>query len=219
MARNTKTEYMRPLPGAARMYPETDILPYVVSEELLTRLRENLPESYEEREARLVNDYELGREQARQLVRTPQAISSYFEERAPSISFATSGFASLLLTVATDVTNNRVKFEDVQWLVDAVDEKKISIDAAPEIIQELRSGKSIAQALDSKSGGGEVDLDALADKIIVEKADFIMEKGAFAQKPIMGLVMKEARGRVDGKRVNEVVKKKIEEFLSKLDAL
>ncbi|GBE18763.1 hypothetical protein BMS3Abin16_01369 [archaeon BMS3Abin16] len=30
----------------------------------------------------------------------------------------------------------------------------------------------------------------------------------------MGLVMKEARGRVDGKLVNEAVKKKIEEFLA-----
>ncbi len=214
MARDARSEYMRPLPGAARMYPETDILPYVVSKELLNRLRENLPETYEKKEDRYVKDYKLGSEQARQIVRAPPPMVAYFEERAPTISFATSGFASLLLSATTDVTNNKIKFEDVQRLVDALDERKISIDAAPEILQELRDGKSINEALDLKSGVDEVDLEELVDRLISDKADFIREKGKFAQKPIMGLVMKEARGRVDGKRVNEIVKKKLEEFLS-----
>ena len=213
MARDTATEYMRPLPGAARMYPETDILPYVVSSEQLSRLQANLPESYEERETRFIKEFRLGREQARQIVRSSSLIADYFEERAPCISFATSGFVSLLLAVSTDVSNNRVKFEDVQRLVDAIDGKKVSIDAAPEIIQELREGKTIAQALESKSSGDTVDLEAIVDKLIAEKADFIREKKEFAVKPVMGLVMKEARGRVDGKLVNQVVKKKIEEFL------
>jgi glutamyl-tRNA(Gln) amidotransferase subunit E len=214
MARDAKSEYMRPLPGAARMYPETDILPYVVSKELLTRLRENLPETYEKREKRYVKNYKLGREQARQIVRAPPSMVAYFEERAPTISFATSSFASLLLSATTDVTNNRIKFEDVQILVDALDGKKVSLDAAPEILQEMRDGKSINEALDLKSGVDEVDLEELVDRLISDKADFIREKGEFAQKPIMGLVMKEARGKVDGKLVNAVVKKKLEKFLS-----
>ena len=39
------SRYMRPRPGAARMYPETDIPPQVITEELLTKIRANLPES------------------------------------------------------------------------------------------------------------------------------------------------------------------------------
>ncbi|MGP3702275.1 MAG: Glu-tRNA(Gln) amidotransferase subunit GatE, partial [Candidatus Bathyarchaeota archaeon] len=37
------TRYMRPRPGAARLYPETDIPPVVVSEELIEKARKNIP--------------------------------------------------------------------------------------------------------------------------------------------------------------------------------
>jgi glutamyl-tRNA(Gln) amidotransferase subunit E len=213
MTKDSKTEYMRPLPGAARMYPETDILPYVVSHELLKPLSETLPESYEEKALRLTK-YKIGIEQANQLARTPAAILTFFENRAPTISFSTTGFASLLLTVAADVRAERIKLEAVEMLVDAVDEKKVSKDAVTEILDELREGKSINQAIGDRVGS-ELDLDSMVDRLIVEKADFIKEKGINAQKPLMGLVMKEARGRVDGKTVNDVLKRKLEEFLSK----
>ncbi|MFN4133982.1 MAG: Glu-tRNA(Gln) amidotransferase subunit GatE, partial [Candidatus Hadarchaeales archaeon] len=38
------TEFMRPLPGAARMYPETDIPPVLVDPEMLRRMKKSLPE-------------------------------------------------------------------------------------------------------------------------------------------------------------------------------
>ena len=43
------TRYMRPRPGAARMYPETDIPPQPITEELLEKVRSNLPEPAEKK--------------------------------------------------------------------------------------------------------------------------------------------------------------------------
>ena len=45
-----------------------------------------------------------------------------------------------------------------------------------------------------------------------EKIDFVRAKGLDAAGPLMGAVMKELRGRVDGKAVNEVLKRKISEL-------
>ncbi|GBE18230.1 aspartyl/glutamyl-tRNA(Asn/Gln) amidotransferase subunit B [archaeon BMS3Abin16] len=212
MARDTKTEYMRPLPGAARMYPETDILPYVVSEELLTRLRANLPETYEEKETRFAKNYNVGRELSGAIVR--KGYAPLFEELAGVVkTLPLTTVASIILDSSKHFMAQWIMPDDFRQVIIAVDEGRISKEAVPKILEAVKSGKTVDEAISEGLGGG-VDLESLVDRLIAEKADFIKEKGEFAVKPIMGLVMKEARGRVDGKLVNEAVKKKIEEFLA-----
>ena len=60
------TSYMRPLPGAARMYPETDIPPVRITDERIEEIDQNLPETLEEKRDRLKD--EIGEQLADQLV-------------------------------------------------------------------------------------------------------------------------------------------------------
>lgn len=60
--------YMRPLPGAARMYPETDVPPVVITEERLQSI--TLPELIEERKARYMQQFSLNEELASQISRS-----------------------------------------------------------------------------------------------------------------------------------------------------
>src|SRR2546427_683182 len=62
------TAYSRPLPGKARMYPETDVPPIRVSAERLRRIREHLPERPDVTVARLAPESGIHEQQARQLV-------------------------------------------------------------------------------------------------------------------------------------------------------
>ncbi|MDP6612763.1 MAG: Glu-tRNA(Gln) amidotransferase subunit GatE, partial [Candidatus Hydrothermarchaeota archaeon] len=62
------TSYMRPLPGAARMYPETDIPPIVITEDRIARIKANLSESYEVKKKRYVKEHGLSQEMAFQLL-------------------------------------------------------------------------------------------------------------------------------------------------------
>jgi glutamyl-tRNA(Gln) amidotransferase subunit E len=221
MAKDSMSEYMRPLPGAARMYPETDILPYVVSADLVKKLKINLPQTYEERKSRLIKNYNLSSEQSYQMARLPEGGLNDFEARAPKLkNLATSGFASLYLDGAKEVDNIKVNWSTIGIFGEYVDKGMISLAGAPttaifnEVLDEVKKGNNIRKVLDHWSGE-KIDLEGIIDKIIAEKSDFIREKGEFVQKPIMGLVMKETRGKVDGKKVNEVLKKKLEEFLSR----
>ncbi|HDD46403.1 MAG TPA: Glu-tRNA(Gln) amidotransferase subunit GatE, partial [Candidatus Aenigmarchaeota archaeon] len=61
---NGDTEYMRPLPGAARMYPETDTLPIIVKDKDIP-----LPELLTDKIERYKKEYSLGDDLARDLVR------------------------------------------------------------------------------------------------------------------------------------------------------
>ncbi len=61
------TRYMRPRPGAARMYPETDIPPTSITDELVTKVRNNLPEPSERKVIRLIKQYGLNEKLAKQL--------------------------------------------------------------------------------------------------------------------------------------------------------
>ena len=61
------TRYMRPRPGAARMYPETDIPPQPITDELLEKIRSNLPEPAEKKVARMIKQYGLNEKLAKQL--------------------------------------------------------------------------------------------------------------------------------------------------------
>src|SRR6267143_5511749 len=58
------TVYSRPLPGKARMYPETDVPPIRVTRERLDRIREHLPERPDVTEARLAREYAIHEQQA-----------------------------------------------------------------------------------------------------------------------------------------------------------
>lgn len=66
-AEGVTSRFMRPLPGAARMYPETDVLPVRVSSAVLSKVR--LPVSREERKAHYVR-LGLGEQLAEKLVRS-----------------------------------------------------------------------------------------------------------------------------------------------------
>lgn len=52
---NGETAYMRPLPGGARLYPETDTTPVKITNEYLERIKNELPKSVEEQRKELIS--------------------------------------------------------------------------------------------------------------------------------------------------------------------
>ena len=92
-------------------------------------------------------------------------------------------------------------------------EQKIAKEGAEEALKILCSEKLDKEELASRIGGGE-DLDRFIERLIQEKRDFVAEKGEHAFKPLMGLVMKEFRGKVDGKVVAEKLRSALNKSLS-----
>ena len=57
------------------------------------------------------------------------------------------------------------------------------------------------------------DIEGLIENIVNQRLDFVKERGMGAIGPLMGEVMKELRGIVDGEVASSLLKKKIEEHL------
>ena len=62
-----ETVFLRPRPGASRMYPETDIPPIIVNEEEIKNAKTNVPKSWDESLQELQQKYQLNAQLAEQI--------------------------------------------------------------------------------------------------------------------------------------------------------
>ena len=56
------------------------------------------------------------------------------------------------------------------------------------------------------------ELDEILDKIIQNNMDLVKERGENALVTLMGIAMKEVRGKASGKTVNDLLRKKVSEL-------
>jgi glutamyl-tRNA(Gln) amidotransferase subunit E len=228
------TAYMRPLPGAARMYPETDIPPVAISKERLRVIKENLPESYADKKKRYIKQG-LSEEMASQLVASSASFKfgikkeklplwQLYEEAIDSVDISPNIVANTLLGTLKDLKREGYKTEEIpgEKLIEIfrmTAEGKIAKEAIPEVLKRMAEApkKTAAEAAEDLglTGFGEREVTEIVNKILKNKAEFIKEKGLDSAKPLMGLVMKEVRGRVDGKLVNELLQRELKKFLGK----
>jgi len=59
----------------------------------------------------------------------------------------------------------------------------------------------------------DTELRAIADRVVQERLAFIRERGHSALGPLMGPMMKEVGGTVDGKKVSQVLREAIRNVL------
>lgn len=197
------TSPMRPLPGGARMYPETDIPNFELTESKWKEVLDNLPMSQAERKSRLESE-EISADQAKQLL-SKQLDDLYFEFKA---DLPAKAWASILM-------DNEE--QNPQFLADVLQTKEqgfVSRDGMNTLISEF-SNKTYS--MESMAAWAEEnglkpadasDLESVVKSVVESRLDFVKERGMGAMGPLMGLVMKEAKG-ADGKQVSDLLRKQI----------
>lgn len=214
------THYSRPRPGAARMYPETDVPPVPITAEFLRRIMGRLPEPPEVKLSRLMKEYGLNGKLAAQLLNSDYC--HVFEDVARKTKVTSSFIAATLTETFKDMQRKGVDVsllseslvEDVFALVDA---GVIAKEAIPEVLAWVvgHEGTDLKDAVSALGLGmvSEEELAAIVEKVVKENEALIRQRGASALGPLMGTLMKELRGKVDAKRVSQLIKKMVEEML------
>src|SRR5438552_294389 len=204
------TVYARPLPGKARMYPETDVPPIRVTAERLRRIREHLPEKPDDTIARLAREYGIHEQQARQLVQ--EGSDAAFEVIAREFGEAKQVATVLLYTFGElrregfDVDG--IPVDHLRELFSLLKAGRFAKEATPEIVREMARTRSRASEATGTLGVTRMsrqDLESIVDEVLQASQDLISARGDAAEKALMGQVMERVRGRADGRLVSEVL--------------
>ncbi|MDV3104438.1 Glu-tRNA(Gln) amidotransferase subunit GatE [Thermococcus waiotapuensis] len=211
------TQYMRPLPGKARMYPETDIPPIFLPREYKEKIRANLPELPQERVERFIREYQIDRSLAETLVNEER--DELFEElvkKGAKPSLVASILVVVLKGLKSEVPIENITEEHIREAFELYLEGKIAKEAFEEIFKELaKNPEKTAQMVAEEKGLtllSEEEVEKIIDEVIQQNLEVIKAKGMDAMGMIMGRAMAKLRGRADGKLVNSLVRKKIQEL-------
>jgi glutamyl-tRNA(Gln) amidotransferase subunit E len=214
MLEEGSTAYMRPLPGAARMYPETDVLPVTVSPAYFVSLE--VPELLTAKEERFIQQMELDPALAHQLAYSTQV--GLFEDVVgagvrPNLAARTI-LATLRELSRDGVMVDAIGDDDVQGVLLEVENGSVAKEAIPDIFRAIAGGMSVRAAVESVAPGiSDEELLGIIQTILAERVDFVKAQGMRAVGPVMGVVMQEVRGRADGKKISDLLKKEIQAML------
>ena len=213
------SEYMRPLPGSARMYPETDVPAVAITEEMLARLE--LPELFAARSERFEREYGLNAEQARVMAASPNY--QLFEEIVQNYPVSSSIVVRALETIPIELAREGVAVSNLteqhyKESLALVSQGQVAKEGLTDLLRTL-AGHPQMPAADAAASAGlagvdEADVKKAVQAIVAGKVDLVRSKGERAAAPLMGLVMKELRGKADGGMVSAILKKEIQNILN-----
>ena len=210
------TRYLRPQPGAARMYPETDIPPVRITEEILNRAEKIKPPTPDEMLSELIKKYGLSKELANQLIRDPY-ITTFLDLVMELPNVRPQLIASTLLIHLKGLKSEGldiegVKVEDLKQLLSLVGSNAIAKEAIPEILKiylSSKGNKPIQEIVKDFKSLNQEELNKIVEEVLESYKDEIIKRGEKAFSFIMGKVMSEVRGKASGEVVANIVREKL----------
>ncbi len=206
MLEGGSTAYMRPLPGAARMYPETDILPVPVTKEYWESIA--APELLTVKAERFVAEYGLDPGMARQMAFSEELplFERAVSEGIRPVFAARTILASLKELSRAGISSDALSDDAIIAVMKTVEAGNAAKEAVLDILTACAKGMSVSDAVSRVAPAfSREELQDLVHGIVNDRVEFIRTRGKAALGPVMGVIMKEVRGRIDGKVVSEVL--------------
>ena len=199
------TKFLRPMPGSARMYPETDLPLLKIHRDLINEIKRNLPKLRSE----VLKDLKksgLNHEMVQMLFK--QNKLEEFRDLLKVINNPNL-IAKTILVYPKEISSRKgISIKKIEKILDkdtftfvlnSLKKKKISESQIKQILERIIEGQNIKDAILFKKE----DTNIIEEKII----KIIKKKPGLSINAYMGLVMKEFQGKVDGKEIMEIIKK------------
>ncbi len=215
-----KTVFLRPRPGAARMYPETDIPTIPVMDSMLKVLLDKVPRSWDEIVDSLAKKYNLNKKLASQIFDSDYL--AVFEEIASTTKVQPTFVASKLTEDFTSLqrqgldtlvlTNSMIK--DIFAKLDSGSIAKESVNILFERLMK-NEARTVDEAIKTAgvSSISDEELSKGLDRIINDNITIVKEKGMNARSTLMGRAMAEYRGKADGQKINAMLEGKLQKLV------
>ncbi len=201
-----KTEFLRPIPGGARMYPETDLPLLKIGRERINRIKKELPRLRQEIRDEL-RKKGLSEELINLVLMDNESIDEFnvlmdvYDKDANLVvkmivlwrnEFASKSGKSF--GEVREILNERV----LEQVLEHVKSGKIDKGHVREVLWNILQGKGVEDAL---------HVDKIGDNELEERIRKITnEKPGLSENAYMGLIIKEFGDKVDKKRAMELIK-------------
>ena len=214
------SEYSRPLPGAARMYPETDLKGIPIPEEKIERMKKILPRWAEERKK-----YYMGKGLSEKLAEEMKLDNrARFYGRLLEKGYDATTTASLLLATLNTLRKenpnvDRLTEGQLEQLLAAEKKKEILREHFPAILKEWagQPEKELNEITCQHTQGnaGEEEIASIIGQIVEKNQHLVLAKGMGAQSSLMGIAMQALRGKAQGYFIAQALEKELKKRTGK----
>ena len=207
-----------------RYFPDPDLLPVVVGDALIERLRAELPELPAAKRARFVEQYGLAADVADVLTASPEA-ADYFEAAAGAsrsapprtvANWVQGELTAILKREGVDVAGTRVDAATLASLLDRIADGTLSGRMGKDVLEALWNGEGSVDGIIEARGLRQISdagaIEALVDRAIGEFPEQVAQYRGGKTKVIgflVGQVMKASRGKANPRQVNEMLRSKL----------
>lgn len=204
-----------------RYFPDPDLLPVYVEDELIERLRAELPELPDARINRFVTELGLNQYDAEVIVADDE-ISQYFEEASQSANpklvanWICSELFGKLNKADMELKDCKIKPVMIRELVHLIENGTISGKIAKTVFEEMFESGDTAEKIVKEKGLVQVSdksaIEPIIDEIIAANPEFVAEYRAGKEKLFgffVGQVMKKTGGKASPQLVNDLLKEKL----------
>jgi aspartyl-tRNA(Asn)/glutamyl-tRNA(Gln) amidotransferase subunit B len=203
-----------------RYFPEPDLVPLVVTEEMLEEARGDLPELPAARAQRFTHELGLPPERARDLAFRPE-LADYYEQALASADgldpvTVANWIPALVERLDPEAELGALKMTPAAFaaLVRMVSEKDVSRDAARQVLGIMVADGGEPAAIVEREGLGSISSEdsGLAEIVAAaiaadpDAAAKVRDGNMKARGPLVGHVMRETNGRADGGEINRLIR-------------
>jgi aspartyl-tRNA(Asn)/glutamyl-tRNA(Gln) amidotransferase subunit B len=207
-----------------RYFPEPDLPPFFISNEMIEKIRSEMPALQTEVKEKLISEYQLSNYDAEQLSNDTE-LSNFFFELADQTKNNKASANWTLGPIRNHLLSNEISLDEINLhptaiaqLIQLIDEGKISYGIATQkIFPEILSNPSlnISQFINEKDlqiQTSQTEIDSLIDAALNKHSEKISEykkgkKGLISL--FVGEVMKLSKGKADAKLVTEKIIEKL----------
>ncbi|MBO4956429.1 MAG: Asp-tRNA(Asn)/Glu-tRNA(Gln) amidotransferase subunit GatB [Rickettsiales bacterium] len=204
-----------------RYFPDPDLAPLVITQEMIEKIKETMPELPEAKKARYIKDYNFSDYDAGVLTSSKE-ISTYFEKLIQkhnpktASNWLTSELFGRLNKLAINITESPVTAEMLSELLDLIEDNTISGKIAKEVLDiMIETQKSAIQIVEEKGLKQTTDMGEI-NKIIEEVINNNqkqVEQYKSGNDRIFGFfvgqVMKLSGGKINPQLANDLLKEKL----------
>jgi aspartyl-tRNA(Asn)/glutamyl-tRNA(Gln) amidotransferase subunit B len=206
-----------------RYFPDPDLLPVEISDELLEKIRQTLPELPVQKKERFVVELGLSDYDA-EVLTLQKPLADYFEtmlkHRADNAklyaNWVMGELSASLNKHQIDIQDSPITAQALSLLIDRISDNTISGKTAKDVFKAMWSGEGNADEIIQAKGLKQMtdmgEIKAIVEQVIANNAPQVAQFKSGNDKILgffVGQIMKLTAGKANPKQVNELLRKKL----------